>query len=194
MWNTWCEILSDTGKLPNPLGGYKLTSLKLWCLNNLTHKRLCEGCVDWKSIGCPQPHMSLSECWHQHFFKRCNRFSLQGLYSESTSGIQCIKTVYFPRNLTTSQGHHSNTEIRYGFLLRQIKTWSLTVENRGNKDTTVCRTMIQQEFKFHRLSPKLLFCTMLDSPVGLYYGIGICLRTMLFWNFTIPLDTTTDSL
>lgn len=52
-WNTWCETLSDTGKLPIPLGGYKLTSLKLRRLNNLTHKRLRERCVDWKSIGCP---------------------------------------------------------------------------------------------------------------------------------------------
>lgn len=74
VWNTWCKIVSDTGKLPGPLGGYKLTSLKPRCLNNLTDKRLGEGCVDWKSIGCPQTHMSFSQLWQQHFFKRCNRF------------------------------------------------------------------------------------------------------------------------
>lgn len=117
VWNTWCETLSDTGKLPVPQGGYKLTSLKLRCLNNLTHKRLREGCVDWKSIGCPQPHTSLSQRWHQHFFKRCNRFSLRGIYSESTSGIQCITTVYFPQNLKTFQRHCSITGARYAFLI-----------------------------------------------------------------------------
>ena len=88
VWITWCEIPSGTGKLLAPPGGYKLTSLKLRHLNNLTHKRLREGCVDWKSIGCLQPHTSLSRRWHQHFFKGCNRFSLWGLYSEGTSGIQ----------------------------------------------------------------------------------------------------------
>lgn len=96
VWNTWCETLSDTGKLPVPLGGYKLTSLKLRRLNNLTHKRLREGCVDWKSIGCPQPHTSLSQRWHQHFFKRCNRFSLQGLYSESTCKVPVHNNSLFP--------------------------------------------------------------------------------------------------
>lgn len=68
-WNTWCKIVGDTGKLSAPLGGYKFSSLKLLFLNNLTHKRLREGCVDWKSIECPLPHMSLSQSWHQHFFK-----------------------------------------------------------------------------------------------------------------------------
>lgn len=69
VWNTYCKISSDIGKLPVPLGRYKLTSLKLQCLNNLTDKRLREGCVDWKSIGRPQPHMSLLQHWHQHSFK-----------------------------------------------------------------------------------------------------------------------------
>lgn len=115
VWYTWCEIHSDTGNLPVPLGGYKLTSLKPWCLNNLTHKRLLEGCVDWKSIGCPQPHMSLSQRWHQHFFKRCNRVSLRGPHSEGIGGMLCMTTVYFPtkcKNMT-EYTHHGIADTRY---------------------------------------------------------------------------------
>jgi len=66
------------GELPFPRGGYELTSLELRHLNNLTHKRPRGGCVDWKSIWCPQTHMSLSQRWLDTSLKRCNRFSLRG--------------------------------------------------------------------------------------------------------------------
>lgn len=127
--------------------------LKLWRFNNLTHKRLREGCVDWKSIGCPQPHMSLSKRWHQHFFKRCNRFfSLQGLCSESTSGIQCLTTAYFSPNFEniseTPQHHWSKICLSVTPIM---KISSVSVENRGNKDTPVCLAMIQHWMSLTRI-------------------------------------------
>lgn len=141
-----CEILSDTGKLPIPLGGYKLPSLKLWRLNNLTHKRLREGCVDWKSIGCPQPHMSLSQRWHQHFFKRGNRFSLQGLFLESACMNPVQNKRIIPSKSWTFQRHHSFTNARYFFLLCQslkIHTWLWNRGNKSNQDPAVDVTETQ---------------------------------------------------
>lgn len=118
VWNTWCKILSDTGKLPAPWGGYKFTSLKLLFLNNLTHKRLCERCVDWKSIECPQPHTSLSQCWHQHFFKMVQYVSPAGTLSESTLCVQ---------NSTTLQ----TGSVRWCYSFCQFRFRYYAKQNRG---------------------------------------------------------------
>lgn len=94
MWLNLFETASDRGMLPVPRGGCKVLSLRVWHLNNLTHYRLSEGCVDRKSIAFPPTHMSLSECWDPHF-KRANGFSLQVLHGEAITGTQCRLLILF---------------------------------------------------------------------------------------------------
>lgn len=120
--------------------------------------------------------MSLSQRWHQHFFKRGNRFSLQGLFLESACMNPVQNNRIIPTKSWTFQRHHSFTNAAYFFsVMPVIKNSYLTVEQRQQRQP-------RSSSGCYRNPIYLIFFTVYGNPAGLQSWF---LFENSFWNSTI---------